>query len=215
METKNCSNCKETKPVTEFHKSRKDGLQAYCKACRKAYRKAHYEANKDKLIAYHKAYFEANREKERARMKAYYEANKDKLIARSKAWQKANPDKLLARSKAYHKANREKLLARMKAWQKANPDKNNARNAKRRGCRLQATPPWLTADHLAEIQEWYTIAQEIQWLSEEPLEVDHIIPLQGTNVCGLHVPWNLQILPKSENIKKGNKLIKRYLRKVA
>ena len=55
------------------------------------------------------------------------------------------------------------------------------------------------------------MAKDIQWLSEEKMEVDHIIPLNSDKVCGLHVPWNLQIITKTKNIKKSNKLLKEYL----
>jgi hypothetical protein len=86
------------------------------------------------------------------------------------------------------------------------PDKKNALTAKRRANKLNATPKWLNKEQHTEMRNFYTIAKELQWLSEERLEVDHIIPLQGENVSGLHVPWNLQILPKSMNVKKGNKI---------
>lgn len=63
-----------------------------------------------------------------------------------------------------------------------------------------ATPTWLTKEHWEAINEVYL---------NRPLgyHVDHEIPIQGKNVCGLHVPWNLQHLPAKENILKGNKLI--------
>lgn len=67
------------------------------------------------------------------------------------------------------------------------------------------TPKWLTPRQQTEIQAWYNLAKDLQWLSEEPLQVDHIVPLNGKHVSGLHVPWNLQILPRSLNIAKGNK----------
>lgn len=56
------------------------------------------------------------------------------------------------------------------------------------------------------MEEFYKTAKELQWLSEEPLHVDHVVPLNGDSFSGLHVPWNLQILPASANIKKGNRL---------
>lgn len=70
--------------------------------------------------------------------------------------------------------------------------------------KLHRTPPWLTESQLAEISQFYEWAKELQWLSNQPLEVDHIVPLQGKNVCGLHVPWNLQILPQDLNRRKSN-----------
>lgn len=37
-------------------------------------------------------------------------------------------------------------------------------------------------------------------------EVDHMVPIAGKNVCGLHVPWNLRVIPRLDNIRKSNKL---------
>lgn len=69
----------------------------------------------------------------------------------------------------------------------------------------QATPKWLTDLMLLEIKNIYVKRQEISELTGVQHHVDHIIPLQGENVCGLHVPWNLQIITAEENLKKSNK----------
>lgn len=95
------------------------------------------------------------------------------------------------------------------AWQKNNPEKvkqyrlaekisgkSAAKAAKRRAAKLQATPAW------ADLEEIKNVYLEAQYFD---MHVDHIIPLQGKNVCGLHVWDNLQLLPAVENIKKGNK----------
>ena len=131
---------------------------------------------------------------------AYRKANPKKVKASNAAWDKANPDKVKSRSASYRKANPKKVKASNAAWNKANPDKKNAFAAKRRAAKLQRTPKWLTREDYKEIQRFYAEAYK------QGLTVDHIIPLQGKNVSGLHVPWNLQILTKSENSKKGNKL---------
>lgn len=87
--------------------------------------------------------------------------------------------------------------ARKLKWDKAHPEYLRHRLAMYRARLAQATPPWLTKAQLADIRAIYASAQEGQ-------EVDHVIPLHGKTVCGLHVPWNLQVLPRSANRAKGN-----------
>jgi hypothetical protein len=120
----------------------------------------------------------------------YYPANKTALIAKTVEWRKNNMDKVIANRKKHYQKNKSYY-------------KHQA--MKREAAKLQRTPAWLTEQHWLDIKEQYIIADELRWLSEEPLEVDHIIPLQGKLVSGLHVPWNLQILPRSTNRRKNNR----------
>jgi 5-methylcytosine-specific restriction endonuclease McrA len=68
-------------------------------------------------------------------------------------------------------------------------------------------PKWLTFEQRREIELIYEHARECEALTGDQYVVDHIVPLKGDNVCGLHVPWNLQVLPSDVNDSKGNKLI--------
>jgi len=120
-------------------------------------------------------------------------------------YSKKNQDKVKAYQKKYYADNQDKAKARAAKWQKDNPDRVNAKNAKRKAKRLNATPEWLTPDQLSEIQQHYWLAKDLQAVTGEVYHVDHIVPLQGENVCGLHVPWNLQVLPADINISKGNR----------
>lgn len=171
--------------------------------------KIKYEKNKEKALAWQKEYYKKNRNKEAEKKKKRYKDKREELLAKMKKYRDANKEKIAETNKRWYAANREQRLARMKIygpiWCKANAKKLTARTAKRRSKKLQATPPWLTKLDLDHIAMFYEAAADQKQYGLD-CHVDHIIPLQGREVCGLHVPWNLQVLPASENISKGNRL---------
>ncbi len=81
---------------------------------------------------------------------------------------------------------------------------NNASYAKRRASKLQRTPKWLSEGDLKVIKGFYSIAQMLSKVNNEPWHVDHKIPLQGKIVSGLHVPSNLQLMRGIDNETKRN-----------
>ena len=187
-----CTKCHAEKPLEGFGKKTtgKDGLMAYCKACDAARCKAWREANKEKVAASYKA---------------WREANKEKKAASEKAWQKANPEKVAASYKAWADANKEKIAVQGKAWQDANPYKCLAGYAKARARKCNALPSWYSQKHHDQIIGIYEERANISEETGIQHEVDHILPLNGATVSGFHIPENLQIITKTENLKKGNK----------
>lgn len=161
---------------------------------------------------YHKEYSKKwrkkNPEKRAIQQKNYRETHQNKEYM--SCWQKENVDKCNLNSLNYKIKNQEKVKKYNKLWKLNNKDKVLAQGAYRRAKKLQATPKWLTELHILEIEQFYSDAQETAWLNEDckPHHVDHIVPLVSDIVCGLHVPWNLQLLIGKVNLSKNNKLIK-------
>ena len=69
---------------------------------------------------------------------------------------------------------------------------------------VRATPRWLTAEHKAQIRALYREAKRLTRETGELHVVDHIVPKIGATVCGLHVPWNLQVMHWLPNAVKGS-----------
>ena len=88
----------------------------------------------------------------------------------------------------------------------AKPEKNRARRYRRNSREKDAMPSWLTDKQNQEIVWIYEEAARLSALKGVKYHVDHIVPLQGENVCGLHVPWNLRCITAHENLVKGNRL---------
>jgi len=183
-----CPKCKETKLLTEFRKcsSSKDGLQYSCRACMCAvvarWKKANPEANK----AHSSRHYQNRAEHIKARASAYQKANKDVIKATRARWIEKNPQSIKT-----IKSN----------WNKANPGYLAYSVSARRAAKSQRTPAWADKDSIKQIY----IECSNRRAQGEDVVVDHIIPLRGKLVSGLHVAENLRIIPARENLLKNNK----------
>lgn len=153
-------------------------------------------------------------------------ANKDRIKEYSKEYSKNHPEK----SSSWRAANRERSRelsrsygTRVAAWKKVNRERYNARQVERRRERLKVDPVTIRARELAHVRKrqakwrmpsWaneaairdiYVKAKQLSKESGEKLHVDHIVPLLGKDVCGLHVEDNLRIIDAHSNMSKNNR----------
>ena len=218
---KSCTKCGEVKPLESFAlaSSIKSGRVAACKECKNACGKKYYAENRDKTLARHKKYREENRDKIAARGKKHYEENRDKINARQKKYREENRDKVLAGQKKHREENRDKVFARHKKYREENrddlaayhkkyraenPEKCAATAAKYRAAQLERIPSWSNDDDLKAIKKIYARCKRINKLTGIEHQVDHVIPLQGDGISGLHHSTNLAIIPASLNACKSN-----------
>lgn len=122
-------------------------------------------------------------------------------------YRKNNREKINALSRKRYFNNPVAQREQIKKYESENPSKIRAKSAKRRATKLQRTPKWLTELHYKQIQIFYDSATSLTKEFGVEMEVDHIIPLNGELVSGLHVPWNLQVITQRENLSKGNKAL--------
>jgi hypothetical protein len=141
----------------------------------------------------------------RPQVNAWYSENKETHIEATTKWAKNNPDSRKATHQKYRQNNLDACRERCRSWQKNNPAAVTALVSKYRARKLNATPSWLTEEHYEQIKLVYEHAKECEMLTGDKYHVDHIVPLNGENISGLHVPWNLQVLPADINIAKSNK----------
>jgi hypothetical protein len=116
---------------------------------------------------------------------------------------RANCEDDKRRSRIWAEQNRERTREIKAAWKARNPHADHEYRTRRYRARKCATPPWLSDSHR---QEMAAIYHEARSRPGGPWHVDHIVPLLGKNVSGLHVPWNLQIVTAEQNLKKSNRM---------
>jgi hypothetical protein len=165
-------------------RANKDGFQGWCRACiNEARRKpakspeelaAEKQKRREAHLQKKREYHAANRAAHAIRMAEHYAKNSEMYKARSARWKAENRDR----------------------W--------NAKCMERHTQKLRACPNWLSDDDHWMIQEAYDLAQLREKLCGGKWHVDHIVPLRGKTVSGLHTPWNLQVIPASINCAKRN-----------
>ncbi len=191
---KNCKVCNQEKPYEPTATKKLRGFVGHtCWDCYKAAQTARYqEATKSVRAARNQA--------KAAQQAACAEAKRLIQEARrlaQEAKRLAQEAKRLAKETQKSMPKTARTLAMLR-WKKQHPDRNAASRMRYHAAQLQRVPAW--ADHEATKQV-YTEAQK------QGLTVDHVYPLRGKLVSGLHVANNLQLLTKTENSSKGNKLL--------
>lgn len=157
-------------------------------------------------------------EARKAYQKEYAQRNRERAYQKVREWRAQNPEKVAAQRQRYAQQHPEKLVEKTQRWRKNHPDKaaevsRNTRKAhaarvlankaKYRAQKQHATPKWLNKAHWFEISCIYTYKHALKQCGLD-YHVDHIIPLNGKVVSGLHVPENLQVIPAKQNRLKSN-----------
>jgi len=188
IQHKECTKCYEVKPLGDFFNCKKSlfGKTSKCKSCIKGLS----EPKRDQKRDYDRQRRLENQDAIRRYDRYRYRRDKEKRTALAKRWARKNPEKRRAICRKYEHKNKGKYVF-------------YSRSKQMRRC--QATPKWLTPEQLDQIEMLYILADSFTRITGIKHHVDHIHPIKGNGVRGLHVPWNLQILSQSENCSKSNK----------
>jgi hypothetical protein len=177
--------------------------------------------NADKISKSRKQKYVENKDVISARMAKYRESTRDVAKERTAKWRKENPEKLAASKLKYYEKNKDSILKKVSEYVKLNKEKllayrkrrykekyylYVAASNERRAKKLQATVTWdkelteFVTREAAKLVRLRFLLTGIKW------HTDHIIPLRGKTVSGLHVWNNLQVIPAILNLKKGCKI---------
>lgn len=175
------------KPCPKGHVAKRNVSNSECRACVDVKKAAKRKADPDKVRAKDRARAAANGESRRQSARASWLRHRDRRLAEDRDRHAANPG-------------RKRDAAN--AWWRGHRSEHYARVHQRKERVRRAAPAWLTCEQRRAMTDLYkeARARSGEW------HVDHICPLCARNSCGLHVPWNLQILSGPDNRRKSNRV---------
>lgn len=189
-------------PCKQGHLSGRYTANNNCVDCHLAY----LERKKDVYKEQGRLYRERNRDRLAEKQRDYYRNNKDACQSYQRSYYIENHEYVTERQRIYWESNKD----RIKAGREESPEKQRAKWSRKRVSRAQRRVDWGMA-HTKETRETELRLYEMAVLLEEKTgieyNVDHMIPLKGTLVCGLHVASNLQVIPDKLNSEKRNKFV--------
>lgn len=136
---------------------------------------------------------------------AYYARTREASIASVKEWREQNPEKRLTARKLKYAEQKEVAIHASRTYRRENKAKVSAWSRKHQLTKLRRTPIWLSVDDYWMIEQAYELAAIRTKFFGFAWHVDHVIPLQGRLVSGLHTPYNLQVIPGRDNMSKSNR----------
>ena len=164
---------------------------------RRAYQQARYDSDdayRAKINAKNRKFAVDNVEYIKEKNRTYHQSHKDEVrVQRIGYWQK------------YAEENKDKVKANYRRQYLKDPYYYQVKSRLRQFGQIEATPKWLTKKQKEAISAVYREARKLTTLTGVKHVVDHIWPLNGKTSCGLHVPWNLKVIPEVDNLRKGRK----------
>jgi len=134
------------------------------------------------------------------RTKKFQEENPEKVRQYSKDWNSRNPEKRKSINKSWQDNNKSQYLEIQRNWYQRNKSQSNFYTAKYRAAKDERTPQWADLDKIKDVYLWAHLASIVTGVEHH---VDHVVPLRGKNVSGLHVEDNLEVIPYWENLEKS------------
>lgn len=202
--TKTCTNCGETKVLSDYYKDKKGrlGVQARCKSCNKIRKKAYNDANKDKIKAYNQKHYVEKREVHRECSKRYYEKNSEQIKANAKRWEKENPERKAERNAQYRKEKPELQKARQMRYKLNNPERVRelgVKHSHERRARMRELIYDLTEEQWQDTLKEFSHSCAYCGKTNCKLEQEHVVPVTSD---GGYTKHNIVPACKSCNVSK-------------